>query len=61
MSNRVIAFNVTGKPVKKFLSVSDCARKEGISMSVLRRQIVDGTLNEETGHFYDYELRECDK
>ena len=58
MANEVLVFNITGKPIKKYGSISEAARLEGICVGALSRHINEGTICPKTGHMYDYELRE---
>ena len=55
MSKRVMVIGMDGKYKKSYKSVTECAKAEGQKYDVICRNIHEGTLNDNTLNFYDFE------
>ena len=56
MSRRVMVISADGKYIKSYPSVKECAFAEGQKYETIGDNIRKGSLNEQTNHFYDYEI-----
>lgn len=51
-----MVIGMDGKYIKSYPSVKECAKAEGQKYDTIGDNIRKGSLNENTLHFYDYEI-----
>ena len=60
MARRVMVIDMTGKYLRSYESLMECAKAEGITYSTASKVLREGILCDTTLHFYDYEIQGVD-